>query len=340
MYNMELINFLNECAPGTITPNILNEGADVETASKVIGNIIEKLSKKYAKIDFSMFEKTRGDATLFKHYEMLRKSIDLLCDIHNESDCVPAAVVLSTTLNNLVEYKEEFRFAFRTKNSLSILLYNTIYRALVDAVSYVITSALTYKKVDGAITVVTHNVPMDCSKIIKCLVKFNKEVADGNVADFFKASLNFERCAEEEPKVTNESISDTINTLSDIVSIFKDRSVDAGKIGTIIGIGAAISGLVNVAINIIPIIKTCIYAIFRFRHSVAEACKIQEEFILLNVEILKENNGDEKIIAKQEKIANLFNKIASAFALEYEKSERDSATDENNDPIDAAAIEI
>ena len=103
---------------------------------------------------------------------------------------------------------------------------------------------------------------------------------------------------------------------------------------------ASATALIVLASNIVPFVREIIYWIFRTKAKISNAADLQAEFLQLNIEILKENDGNEKIIAKQEKWLKRFQNIAKAFALESDKAQKDAKKDMDSDKVDVSAIVI
>ena len=348
----EVVSFLNENAMLPTIP--LNEDAQLSAGSAVVDKMLDLTISRYNKIDFGDIEKSRGDVTNCRMYKNLREAIDILCDIDMTTHKIPGAVVVSTALNNLLTLKNNFMYGFRTKNSLAIILYNTMYYSIVEATSYLIATSVDFVKNGNKVEYTAHEINNRDVVLINNLNKFNQKVADGVVIKF----INTAHDTEVEYKANGETLTEA-SFFSDSLDVIKKI---LGKFGTIeekldqngklnkhiklstpgkIAIGfASAAALIYLMVNIIPIIKSCIYVIYRLRHKISESAKIQAELIEMNVEILKEQGADEDVITKQEKAAERFRKIADKFALDCDKSERDAKKDTNEDKIDATEVII
>ena len=348
----EVVSFLNENAMLPTIP--LNEDAQLSAGSAVVDKMLDLTLSRYSKIDFGEIEKSRGDVTNCRMYKNLREAIDILCDIDMTTHKIPGAVVVSTALNNLLTLKNNFMYGFRTKNSLAIILYNTMYYSVVEATSYLIATSVDFAKNGNKMEYTAHEINNRDVVLINNLNKFNQKVADGVVIKF----INTAHDTEVEYKANTETLTeasfftDGINTIKDILGKFgkieekldqngkAKKHLKLSRAGTIaVGVASA-AALIYLMVNIIPIIKSCIYVIYRLRHKISESAKIQAELIEMNVEILKEQGADEDVIAKQEKAAERFRKIADKFALDCDKSERDAKKDTNEDKIDATEVII
>lgn len=356
----EVVSFLNENAMLPTIP--LNEDAQLSAGSAVVDKMLDLTLSRYSKIDFGEIEKSRGDVTNCRMYKNLREAIDILCDIDMTTHKIPGAVVVSTALNNLLTLKNNFMYGFRTKNSLAIILYNTMYYSVVEATSYLIATSVDFAKNGNKMEYTAHEINNRDVVLINNLNKFNQKVADGVVIKF----INTAHDTEVEYKANTETLTeasfftDGIKTLKDILGKFghieekldefkkpildkngnPKKHLKLTRAGTIAISVASAAALIYLMVNIIPIIKSCIYVIYRLRHKISESAKIQAELIEMNVEILKEQGADEDVIAKQEKAAERFRKIADKFALDCDKSERDAKKDTNEDKIDATEVII
>ena len=67
---------------------------------------------------------------------------------------------------------------------------------------------------------------------------------------------------------------------------------------------------------------------------------MQAELLELNIEKLRQKDGNEKIIAKQQKWVNRFKKIATAFAIESDRGYRDANIEMKQDKVDVSSVVI
>lgn len=349
----EVVSFLNENAI-VYSGNVLNEDVQMSVTSMALEKMLDLTLSKYSKVDFSDIERSRGDLTQCKFYKNLRDSIDILCDIEASTHKIPGAVICSTALNNLALLKNDFMYAFRVKNALAIMLYNTIYYSIMEATSYLIATSVNYAKNGDKFEAKAYEVNGRDVLLINQLEKFNSEVANGNVSKFILKAKE----AEDEYKKAGEPVNEAagvfgtaLDVTKKIFSFFwksgtKDAAGNVIEKGSFTAAGkgalwvAGAVAFIYVATHIIPIIKTCIYCVYTIRHKISESARLQAELLELNLEIAKENGADEETIAKQEKAIARFRAIADKFALDGDKANRDAKKDIQQDQINVDAVVI
>lgn len=329
---LDMFNFLNENAMNMVG-NVLNENRQSGLSDAVLGKMFELTVGKYSKIDFSVIERSRGDITKIKYYSNLRECIDILLDIHSVSDKIPDVLPVSMALSNMLSLKNSFERAFRTKNNVAIMIYNTIMYAIMEATSYLIATSVDFIKESNS-DEYTVNLYIESKQhlLIEQLVKFNKTVDDGSILKFMKESENVD--ALQESTVSDAILTATLNKVKKYAT--KENVVHMSKIA--IGTGA----IIWLACNIIPIIRELIYWIYRTKQKISDAAELQAEFLETNIEILKsQNNKDnQKIISKQEKAIKRFKTIAKTFSLESDKAQRDAKKEIMDDKVDVSNVII
>ena len=335
---LDIIRFLNENALN-INRNVLNESVQDSLSDAVLGKMFELTVGKYSKIDFSDIERSRGDITKIKYYANLRECIDILLDIHSISDKIPGVLAVSVALSNMLNLKKAFEHAFRTKNNVAIIVYNTVMYSIMEATSYLIATSVDFVKNDSD-TEFTVNLYTDSKQhmLIDQLVKFNKTVDDGSLIKFIKETENVTSDSLHEATVVNTLIDKGLGkAISTASNVLNKKGVKTG-IKVAIGTGA----LIWVACNIVPFIREMIYWIYKTRQKISDAAEIQAEFLETNIEILKSRDAEknQKIISKQEKHIKRFRAIAKAFSIESDKAQRDAKKEISDDKVDVSNIVI
>lgn len=329
---IKLMEFISENTVNR-TQNIINESTTSALSDAVLDKIFTLTIGKYNKIDFSDIERTRGDITRFKYYDNLKDCIAVLTDLHTSTDKIPGALTVSIALENILNLKSAFERAFRVKNQIAIVIYNTYVYSVMEATSYLIATSVDFVKSEIDNSEFTVNIYTDSKQnmIIEQLVKLNKCVDDGTLVKFIGESEK----SGEEIETSNES------AIGDFAaSAFKTAAskIITHKKGIVIGAGVTV--LVLLAVNIVPIIRELIYWIYRCRQKISDAAMLQAEFLEANIKILRANDANDKIIAKQEKHVARFKKIAKAFAVDGDKASRDANKDINEEKVDASSIVI
>ena len=335
---LDIIRFLNENAMN-INHNVLNESVQDSLSDAVLGKIFELTVGKYSKIDFSDIERSRGDITKIKYYANLRECIDILLDIHSVSDKIPGVLPVSVALSNMLNFKKAFEHAFRTKNNVAIIVYNTVMYSIMEATSYLIATSVDFVKGEND-KEFTVNLYTDSKQhmLIEQLVKFNKTVDDGSLVKFIKETENITPDSLQEATTIGTLVDKGVGKAIDVASaLWNKKGVKTG-VKIALGTGA----IIWVACNIIPFIREMIYWIYRTRQKIADAAELQAEFLEANIEILKSQDAEknQKIISRQEKHVKRFRAIAKAFSLESDKAERDAKKEISDDKVDVSNIVI
>lgn len=339
----ELAKFISDNAYN-INGNTLNEAVQANMADAVLFKMFEMTIGKYNKIDFGDIERSRGNVTKTKFYKNLNECINTLIDIHTVTDKIPSILIVSDALANLLAMKNTFEYNFRIKNNCAIMVYNSIYYAIMEATSYIIATSIDFAKSENDSTfdnVTIHGFDSKCSCLINALSAFNKCVADNSIMKFLKES------AESSSKLETQTES-VGSKVADVVLGFVTNNKDSIKKYGAIAATAIFS--IYVASNIIPIIREIIYWIFKARHKISEAAALQAKFLELNIESLEHLDKNavigrrkittDKLITRQTRYAKMFRSIANKFALDSDKSDRDAKLDIKQDKVDVSNVVI
>lgn len=335
--NMILFEFINDNSYGC-TENILNEDVQIGVTNKILSEILKMTIGKYNKINFYDIEKSKGDITKISFYNNLKECVKSLLDINNSTNAIPDIATIAKAIDNVIALTPNFKKCFMKDNKTGIMIYNCIIYSIMEATSYLIASAIQMTNNDKLVIV-----KVDDCVLIHAIRKFNNACADNSIIPFIEQY-------EESKESMNESFIniDGINfgnvsgASKGILDFSKDVIESSGKFAGshkkfLIGAGILVGAVV-----IIPIIKEIVYWITKCRHKISDCARIQAEYLKLNIEKLQLSNDEKtvKIIAKESKFMNLFNKIADIFALESDRAQNDSKNDLAKDTIDVSDVSI
>lgn len=339
---LKVIRFIHENATNLQGINLLNEATQTKMTDETLSKMMELTIGKYNKIDFSDIEKTRGDVTKFKHYNNLRECIDSLMDLHAVTDSIPEMATISNALENIRDYKAKFEYSFRTKNKLCIMLYNTIVFAIMEATSYMITSAVQVINTNDNTSDEVEISIYHSSKqhmLINELDRFNNAVDDGTLMKYFKDT---ERANAEIGSTSHEAAGFSVASAAGGAAGFINGTVIPAIAAHPVLLGG-IAAVVSIIVIMI-MIREIIYWIFRARQTISEAAYIQAKYLEMNIKILDNRNDGskktDKIISKQKKVAKMFMGIAYTFSLKADKAQVEAKRDINEDKLDGASIVI
>lgn len=312
--------FIREYSENVVA-DIMNESGQVAVADAILDKMFQLTIFKYNKINFNDIETTRGDITRFKYYKELNGCIEKLMDIHKKANNLPSVVTIYTTLHNIKDMKNIFQYNFRIKNNCAIMIYNTMVYILMEAVSYTLAASIYFVN-ENNVSVLKVN-PTKSDMLIDILNKFNVMIADGSIMRFIdKAS---------EANTMNEA------SIYDLGNIVKDFIINNKKTIATAGIIAAV---LMTAINIIPLLREAVYWIFKVKHNISEAARVQSEFFKLNIEKLSREDGTEVIVSKQEKYVKFFDSISKTFAIDGDKATRDTKHEIQTSKINVSNVVV
>lgn len=312
--------FIMENAEDVVV-DIMNEGPQVAVTDAVLDKMFQLTISKYNKLNFNDIETTRGDITRFRYYKDLNNCIEKLMDIQNTTNKIPEIVTIYTAFHNIIDMKNIFNYNFRIKNNCAIMIYNTMVYIIMEAVSYTLAASIYFVNQDN-VSVLEIN-ETKSTALVDILNKFNNMIADGSVMKFIEKA--------------NDANSLNEASLYDVGNIVKDFIINNKKTLTT---AAIIAGILVTAVNIIPLLREAVYWLFKVRHSISEAARIQSEFFKLNIEKLSKNDGTEIIVSKQEKYVKFFEKIAKTFAIDGDKATRDSKQEIASTKINVSNIVV
>lgn len=305
----------------------MDEAAQYEVAEKVLDKLFEMTIGKYNKINFMDIEKTRGDITKLKYYKNLVECLNTLNEIHKVTGKLGSLSTIQTALHNLQVLKPSFEKSFRIQNKSGMMIYNLISYAIMEATSYMIASSINFiSEEEISITDIGGS-----EILVDSLNKFNVLVSDGTIYRFI--------VEVEKESTNNESMNEAGG--ANIASWFFSPPKSIKSIGARVGLAVALSAvLIGLLKSIIPLVRSIAYYIYETKHKLSEAAAIQAYLLELNIKTLRDNNGDIKVIARQQKWVDRFKKIAESFALDSDKSKRDSEAEMRKDKVDIDSIVI
>lgn len=282
----------------------LNESAQLGITDTVLDKVFDAMMAKYTKVDFGDIPNSKGNIQHFKYFDNMSKCIDMLVNIAaSSSEEFNEPQTLQQARENLIKLAPLFEKGFHSKNSYIVILYNTMLMALFQGTSAVISAMIDFINNGESMSVCINKYKNSSQMmLVQSLVQFNAGVADGTISKYMSEALN--------KKTINESI-----------------TLGAGLFmaGTAIWLGT----------KIIPLIKQLIYLFYHTSNRIADSARIQAEFLETNIEILKSQNieENEKIISKQQKIAEFFKGIARKFAVNNDRSEHEVSSDLKREPV-------
>lgn len=266
--------------------------------SKLYDNIIDKVDE----IDFGDIPSTRGDITKLPNYSKIIESCELVREIlqHYNESTAPADTILEA-VRNIETRKSLFTRAYQINVEMPIIFYNTMTLSVINGLSFLIAAVIDYIKVpteDGfkisinkvAVSKVQQGI------LFENLGKFNSSCKSG-----------------EFDKAMNYVIDKNVKNFT----------------GMEIGVAAGIALGVGLVLNIIPILRECIYFFYYTKANVSQYFDVQAKLLEMNtynLELKSTTDKDkrDRVIKKQLRVAETFRKVSNFFMVDTKKAEKEA----------------
>jgi hypothetical protein len=268
----------------------LTEEAKVEVNDKVVTALFKDIKNKAFKLDFSIFDNSKGDITKTDCYETVANALKFLNSLSkdvNNKELKQYIQTIETALSNLEKNKANFGKAYSAQNRLLEYLYGSTGIAIIASTSYLVSVCVEVIKnpkngfyectIDE-----TTKIGKNCN--LESLKKFNTMCANGQLTMAFSKLL----------KVKNESIYVTVGTTLGIIML------------------------------IILLIREVVFGYYYIRVSISSYLEQLSKFILLNASKVTDSN----VKSKQENIAKRLYTLSQKIAVD-QKVATDRADDES-----------
>ncbi len=279
----------------------------LESSINAAGNakLIEKLYQdimKSSEIDFGKIDDSKGDLTKYKYYEPMSRSIEILNDLAKGAN---GSISVLDTMNKihtiLLEGRDDFVFGYKFSVDLIKYIYEILVMTLYELIDCGISEVADYLKNTSQITIGTNNkrIIKRSNRVISNANKFIKSYETGQWSIVMKS---FKKNSSQLLGGMEAALGG-----SAIATFLAQGSV--GIIGAIIGIFAAIRGLV--------------FVFYYGKTKISDYAKNQAELIKAN--IAADADQSSNAIEKQRKMATRLEKIADR--LNGVKRRRDAEVD-------------
>lgn len=269
--------------------------AILSLTSKLYENIVDKVDD----INFGDIPSTKGDATALPQYPKLKECIDIMSKLMDEFKQGKDAIdTVDFALKNLVLKKDIFIKAFRYDVEMPMILYNSIYLAIISATSLLISSCIEFIKqpTNDTFDIVVDKVGLTKTKdhmLFDNLKKFNDACARGQIDKGCEYVI--------QSKVKNFT-------------------------GLELGLVAGTVAIAGIILNIVPIMRELVFFFFYSRTRVSDYFDTQADLLQMNAYNLEANDSfdkdkKKKIVMKQMSIVDMFRKLSNAIAIKSKESE-------------------
>ena len=306
--------------------------------------LYDQIQAKVDKIDFSTIEASRGDITKIQNYKQLIECIDIINNIIIEyKQPTDATDIILEAINNVKERTITFKKAFVIGAPLPKLMYNSIVLAIVQSVSFLISSCVEYVKDPSAETfqmaldTVAYNKTKD-SLMFNNLKDFNKACKSKDLDNAFeivmkKTTVKKEavetvidksdaEIAHDNPFLADDQTDEIIHDDDDTDSLEENSITSALSYFTS-------KAMLVIAKLIIPMIRSIVYYFYYSRQKMSDYYANQADLIELNAYKIQYNNSlddkeKKKIYDKQMKKVNVFRKRSNSLNIDYNISKASS----------------
>lgn len=303
--------------------------------------LYDKIQEKATKIDYTTIEISKGDITKIQNYKSMVECLGIIRQLVLEykEQTLPVDIV-ADAINNIKTRKQLFTKAFAIGSSFPILTYDNIVLAIVESISFLITTCIEYVKDPGsdtfqmALDKVAYN-RTEQNLLFNTLRKFNEScrtkeldkalnmIMSQAISNREAAELKEEddiRIANDHPFLTDEEEGDDI--------VVHDEKLAEGKIGTVLSY-AGTKILLWIAKLFIPIIRNITYYFFYHKQKISNYYEDQANLLQMNAYNVQANqnlSADKraKIFAKQMKIVEKYRKRSNEMNIDYVAAKNNS----------------
>lgn len=216
-------------------------------------------------------------------------------DVLQLQDNIDINLPLGETMRNALGFVGLNLFEDRESKSINNIIDTTMYHYIMAIDGYVKSFAITNTKPDD-------NVLDKARSQMYNYIEVNREAKALKNKGLLKSKL---------------SSSELANSYMDIRK--EDKKLHEA-VGTTIAISSAMLASVWLIANFGRIVRTAVTFLFKFRKSISDHATIQAAYLEMNIHRLQQNPDNEKIINKQTKYMEKFQKIAKKYQLNTEKA--------------------
>lgn len=285
----------------------VNEQDQGQILQSLTSKLYDVIVKKVDDIDYGSIPSTRGDITKLQNYDELVDCCDLIKEIvsHYGQPTVSIQIIIDA-INNIKIRTSLWEKGYQFNMQFPCITYETMVLAVVTSISFMITTCIEYikssdnKTFEVALDKVAYTKTRD-NLLLRNLDAFNKACAKGEV---------------------DKAIEYIFNTSK------------KGLLGTA-SVGMGIVAFTIIIVSILPFIRELIYFFYLTRQNIADYFEVQADLLQMNAANVQykdmDDNQKEKIITKQNKIADAFRRISNVFAIKFKKAENDTVREINAD---------
>lgn len=278
----------------------VNEADQNVVITALSNKLYKMILDKVDEIDFGTIPLSKGDITKIDNYYQLVDCVNILSELLVQYNQPTTAIdIVRDSIENVKTRKDLFTKAYALNVELPILTYNSLVLAIVESVSYMISSCIEFIKLpdDSGFDIALNKAGVAKSMnsvLYSNLEKFNNMCADGS----FDKAMDY---------------------------IMKENAKNFAGEGFLIGT-AIVASMMGIILLLIPIIRELIFLFYYSRTKVSDYFELQ--YILLsqnayNIEnsLTRDPKQRKEIANKQRKIADRFKKVSNFFKVDMKTAE-------------------
>ena len=289
----------------------LSEDLRVNLSRKMVEAAFSICARKAEGLDYSMFEKSRGNIDKVEGISDVVDCIAALKNISSGGAPIEGLNTVEMALKNLRTLRTDFENGFRKEDGIIKFTYVNACVALYASVSYLIACYVDYVK-DGPATmqmVLNKNRALD-SCMLKGLEQFNKICLNGELQRVFASSM-------KAPVLSNESI-----TMASIMAAATPLLTASSPLLISTAVVTAIFGLIS-------FLRFVVYQYYNMRVKMADYCYMQAQFLEMNATKIGMVKNMKNASRKQESISKTLNKLADKIDVDQKMSTHKAKSDMN-----------
>ena len=289
----------------------LSEDLRVNLSRKMVEAAFSVCARKAEGLDYSMFEKSRGNIDKVEGISDVVDCIAALKNISSGGAPIEGLNTVEMALKNLRTLRTDFENGFRKEDGIIKFTYVNACVALYASVSYLIACYVDYVK-DGPATmqmVLNKNRALD-SCMLKGLEQFNKICLNGELQRVFASSM-------KAPVLSNESI-----TMASIMAAATPLLTASSPLLISTAVVTAIFGLIS-------FLRFVVYQYYNMRVKMADYCYMQAQFLEMNATKIGMVKNMKNATRKQEAISKTLNKLADKIDVDQKMSTHKAKSDMN-----------
>lgn len=290
---------------------LLSEANQVQVTDEALTGMMKFITDKYNSLDFSEIEKSAGDITRFKYYQLILENCQILREIYDSAKdqgadkYLKVVVSIEEVMRHLMDRRQQYTTLYRSGNGIVQLLYTSLVSAALYATGTLVCNTIRF---------VTTEKDTPCEVLYDEIPGAVKHIHIKNILS-----------AADDIQTINKVL-DTFSSSTTRAKMSESVTLSAGTIAIM-----AIGGVILLIPKIIVLIREIIYSIYYSRVKMAEMLELQQDLLKTNIESLEAGRGNKKVIARQKKIAQKLETWKNRVALKMDSTETLKRTQERKE---------